>query len=195
MKTVLISIHPEHVYNILIGKKTKEIRTVAPKCKLPFRAVVCVTKGNYLVRQPDKTFRIYSKRDYRGLEREPDFMGFKMNGKVVCEFICNKIDQITPMNFDKYLESACINFLDLDVYTKGKCFAKAMNITQLIIYDKAKDLSEYWTPCKDYRCGYNNNFTYVCPIFEQGNCHSNMCGGCNPIIRLPQSWQYVEPLN
>lgn len=45
MKKILLSIRPEHVVNILNGKKTIEIRKYIPKCKLPCEVYVYCCKS------------------------------------------------------------------------------------------------------------------------------------------------------
>ena len=55
MKSILISIKPQYVADILNGYKTIEIRKTKPKCELPCKVYIYCTKGKpYLYRVNDK---------------------------------------------------------------------------------------------------------------------------------------------
>ena len=67
MKSIMMSIKPEWVEKILNGEKTVEVRKTIPRCKPPFKVYIYCTKGN-------------------------TYKESKLKGKVVGEFICDKID-------------------------------------------------------------------------------------------------------
>ncbi len=62
---------------------------------------------------------------------------------------------------------------------KGKHNGYGWHISNLVIYDKPKELSEFYVPVKDYWETYDP---------------SNYINGCwqKPLQRPPQSWCYVE---
>ena len=73
-KAVLISIRLEWVKRILAGEKTLEVRKTRPDIDAPFKCYIyCSKNGGWLANQ--KTF---------------------LNGKVVAEFLCDRIEAINP---------------------------------------------------------------------------------------------------
>lgn len=186
MKSILISIHPEWVEKIASGEKTIEVRKSAPK-EVPFKAYIYCTKGKSQSRC----------------------------GKVIGEFICNRVDEyrfhegLTEFNsmglpsriYGSYLiftdeyKSMCLSYDEVKNYGKGKTL-KGWHISDLKIYDKPKELSEFRKPldrvwgsyCNDYcdrGCISFGSTDYSC------NDYWNWEKG---LTRPPQSWCYVESL-
>ena len=73
MKSVLISIQPKWVEKIVKGEKTIEVRKSRPKIETPFKCYIYCTYGK---------------------ENENYMLGKR--GKVVGEFVCDWITEITP---------------------------------------------------------------------------------------------------
>lgn len=202
MKSVLISNCPKWCGKICheIGKdengkpiyeKRIEVRKTAPK-EVPFKAYIYMTK------------------------KKPYMLTFAGNGKmrvhngmVIGEFICDKVYKIEPIfsfydcysgyddssdcsYFEDYsidnerLKKTCLTQQDLCVYGNGNRLY-GWHISNLKIYDKPKELSEFFKPC---------------PTKEKGDCLSCDCladndygGVCtNNLTRPPQSWMYVEEI-
>ena len=186
MKAVLISIQPKWCELIASGKKTIEVRKTRPKIDTPFKCYIYCTIGNGV------------KGDYlvpSGIQC----------GKVIGEFVCDKIQEITYTqiyNFGRY-KDVCeaetrLDFYALDDYLKQKN-GYGWHISNLVIYDKPKELSEFYTEgdCDCMNCK-------KCYWFDRGNGY-NVENDCNlaykcvelhksfkPIIRPPQSWQFIE---
>lgn len=181
MKSVLISIQPKWCELIASGKKTVEVRKTRPKIATPFKCYIYQTKMKWM-------FNLLRKM---GLDNLADrlIMGL---GKVIGEFVCDKIYDISP-HFDKpdfcnqYIcnwkwgeGTACMTFSEMDDYLKGKR-GYGWHISNLVIYDKPKALSEFERVCPDN--------VYECAVCR----HSDYTGTeCTPITRPPQSWCYVE---
>ena len=174
MNAILMSIQPKWCELIARGKKTVEVRKTAPK-EVPFKVYIYQTKhrgGNFIVNEALNTV-------YGG-------------GKVIGEFICNKIEKfnVGSLRSDDIEELACLSYTELINYFYKPCeldgkTAKqgyAWHISELKIYDKSKELSE---------------FKKVCPI-KNSDCakcafYSDYSGSCtNWVTRPPQSWQYVD---
>lgn len=106
-------------------------------------------------------------------------------GKIIGEFICDKIEQIDTDNTKRISASSCVSIRDMWEYARPKSMydLKAWHISELKIYDKPKDLSEFkpW----NRECFYSDLGLAIpkCP-----ECH--MC----KVKRPPQSWCYVEEL-
>ena len=125
MKAVLLSIQPKYCELIASGKKTIEVRKTSPKIDTPFKCYIYCTIGNGV------------KGDYlvpSGIQC----------GKVIGEFVCNKIDG----GYE---------------YGKGSPLY-GWHITDLKIYEKAKELSEFYTanwslPCEHKKRGDRKRHT------------------------------------
>lgn len=177
MKSVLISIQPKWCELIASGKKTVEVRKTAPK-EVPFKVYMYCSKGGYMYRCRFDENRLAIPEVW--------------NGKVIGEFICNKIEKfnVGSLRSDDIEELACLSYTELINYFYKPCeldgkTAKqgyAWHISDLKIYDKPKKLSEFKKLCpiknKD------------CPRCEFYSRYEGTCA--NWLTRPPQSWQYVE---
>ena len=135
MKAVMISIKPQWVEKILIGKKTIEVRKTVPKLETPFKCYIYETRGK------SETPIVY----------EDGYMDFHGRGEVVAEFVCNKIDRYVPMLFkgqdyyQGYLDEeyrACVSHKELVEYGKGKTLY-GWHISDLEVYETPKGLGEF----------------------------------------------------
>ena len=212
MKAVLISIQPKWCELIANGKKTIEVRKSRPKLETPFKCYIYCTIGNGV------------KGDYlvpSGIQC----------GKVIGEFVCDRIDEygaeftelqypdacdknvslnsIKRVEFDeeadepfyryetsneeynpddcKFLKESCLTFNEVRQYIGETCYDKhfyGWHITDLKIYDKPKELSEFSPICR-----FKGGRCKLCLFYEEafGGC-------CATVTRPPQSWGYVEEL-
>lgn len=187
-KAVLISIRPYWVF-LSIAKimgwnirqeKTVEVRKNYPKAE------------NW-----NKVAKIYCSKDKRSfskIPREYQPLMERFLGKVIGEFVCDSIDTVDVIDtaLMRYLringkadmffvQKSC---LDVDVLYKYllRSTGYGWHISQLMIYDKPKELSAFGTK---HRCNLSEKCT------EQGF----LCAGYCKLTRPPQSWCYVEELN
>lgn len=197
MKSVLISIKPKWCEKILSGEKTIEVRKSVPK-EVPFKAYIYATK-------PKKFYKCGAMRTSdellwlaNGKVEMGD--GFKfwadgdeyqcLNGRVIGEFICDKVMFLTPLGLRGFemrkeiLKSICLTNDDLNAYGGLKTLY-GWHISDLKIYGKPKELSEFF---------------WRCPTKEKGDCLScdyladNDYGGVctNNLTRPPQSYMFVR---
>lgn len=187
MKSVLISIQPQWCELIASGKKTIEVRKAAPK-ETPFKVYIYQSKWHW----------IYKILPWLRERRQ----------KVIGEFVCDKVEKFE--HFVPYEEEdemqynisqndlvlTCIEPYELTEYGKGKTLY-GWHITDLKIYDKPKELSEFYTlgNCEKY------DFCNQCKNFHRGQywldgsyCDEDSCIDNTriPVTRAPQSWCYVE---
>ena len=183
MKSVLISIQPKWCELIASGKKTVEVRKTKPKLETPFKVYIyCTLSGS------NDFFKENCNGDISQWNKSK--MSFK-KGKVIGEFVCDKIIDIDygieeGVYFDgEYQEGfetngngnnpTCLSFTELENYLTENV-GYGWHISDLVIYDTPKELSEFHLPCIpecDGLCEY----------------------GClRPLKRPPQSWCYVERL-
>ena len=131
MKSVLISIKPKYVELIANGEKTIEVRKSAPK-EVPFKAYIYETKG---------------ATEMPWVDEDGHFI-YKGRGQVIGEFICDKVMFLTPLGLrgfemrDEILKSICLTNDDLNAYGGLKTLY-GWHISDLKIYDKPKELSEF----------------------------------------------------
>ena len=189
MKEVLISIQPERVEKIINGEMSIIVQKTRPKIETPFKCYICCTKGENLW----------------------------LTQKVVAEFTLNEVDFIKmPTNLPhEFLEKACVNGSEIMKYLGGDFYKGfyAWHIDNLKIYDKPKELSEFYKPFKydgdGIICGtekeMDNIYEWDCetlfkdryPDFKFENCDCKNCPKAKDFYRLtrpPKSWCYVEEL-
>ncbi len=189
MKSVLISIRPKWCEKIASGEKTIEVRKTRPKLEPPFRCyiyctqpskahqVICgglILNNDELYRHPQDGIKygdsiaLMLRDDYT----ESNFL----NGKIIGEFTCDRIDKIIPSDEpygiydigDDYVRQTCLENGALWDYGRGAAL-HGWHISGLKIYDKPRELGEF-TGLRDTRFGAE-------PV---------------EIKRPPQSWCYVE---
>ena len=190
MKSVLLSTRPKWCEKICheIGKdengkpiyeKRIEVRKTAPK-EVPFKVYIYCSYGN---------------------DRENYMLGKR--GKVIGEFICDRITDISVVvrncNEDynhvyhnDECKGSCLTWKELQEYGKGKPLY-GWHISDLKIYDKPKELSEFRKPFTPKKLDIRkfiikNGINNIAPEFK------SRCDFCDKITRPPQSWCYVESL-
>ena len=196
MKSVLISINPKWCELIASGKKTVEVRKTIPKLETPFKVYIYQTKE--------------SKRRYTDHRFNSLFSGkssYDTMGKVIGEFICNEIERfcqfiLDPQNhyeqktIDEILKLSCLSYDELCKYIAEREYYKPFylwHISNLVIYEKPRELSEFFHFCGDNpKCdGCEAHYFSNTECGKEDYCCSPI-EGCKPIKRPPQSWCYVE---
>lgn len=170
MKSVLLSIKPKYCELIAAGKKTIEVRKTKPKLKTPFKCFIYECKG----KEVSKIIDIPKEQGGGVL----DYYEYEGCGKVIGEFVCDAI--IVDKTFghdDLFNAAACLSVAEVAAYCINK-ETFVWHISNLVIYDKPKELSEFYK----HDNTYDNAFGWV---FEDRPKKV-------PIKRPPQSWCYVE---
>lgn len=214
MKSVLISIRPKRVEKIASGQKPIEVRKTAPQ-EVPFKAYIyCCKAKPYLYKEANPPFELFLDSElYKGKGYDDRLF----SGKVIGEFICDKVDEynfhngLTEFNsmglpsriYGSYLifaddyKSMCLSYDEVKNYGKGKTIY-GWHISDLKIYDRPKELSEFNAVCRyineDKSCHFRK---VMCPYQqfdynEDGSINIVECS--RVIIRPPQSWMRVEDL-
>lgn len=179
MKSVLISIRPQWCEKIMSGEKTIEVRKTAPK-EVPFKAYIYETK--------ESKMRYLNDRFNSFLKNKSHYTDM---GKVIGEFICDKVERFSvgSLRSDDIQKLACLSYYEMICYfyepeeLDGKTAKQgfAWHISNLKIYDKPKELSEFKISCN------RKNLCYSCNRFTGKPW--DICN--NTITRPPQSWQYL----
>ena len=189
MKSVLISTRPQWVEKIchkigedetgkVIYEKRIEVRKTAPQ-EVPFKAYIYETQGQYV----KFTHGAHTKYGYG-------------RGKVIGEFICDKVYSIKNRGSsfsvadeeqsvtNEIARQSCLYYDDMVSYFGNKD-GFGWHISDLKIYDKPKELSEFCIPCKISCENCKNPLYFECWCEEKGK---------KIVTRPPQSWCYVEEL-
>lgn len=197
MKSVLISIQPKWCELITSGKKTVEVRKTKPKLETPFKVYIYCTKDELLTKS-NNNGEIYvasNKKYQQALERNGNLT---LSGKVIGEFVCDCIISNCEMaNADIAEQQGCIKRGKLFEYANGKELF-GWHISDLVIYDKPKELSDFRTLCKyrhdDGSCQYTKVECDCIRFYFNHDYSVSFAECCDYITRPPQSWCYVEEL-
>lgn len=192
MKAVLLSIKPNWCKLICSGMKTVEVRKTRPMLKTPFKVYIYCTGSNSW----------YMKLPKSGMK--------KMDGRVIGEFTCDKIEKLTHVDSpsrlnimtpyfwykpaDELLQAACLTKAEAEKYLKGGD-GYGWHIHGLKIYDRPRELDEFY---RFNFCGMNGTGVCGnegCKHYEPSGSYMDpptcAIGGCY-LKRPPQSWCYVE---
>ena len=186
MKSVLISIQPKWCEPIASGIKTVEVRKTKPKIETPFKAYIYCTKGNQYLQSRNNSIFYLEDRDFIGGHGAGLYV--RLNGMVIGEFVCNKIEDLRydalEMTYfsrkyrdaklldEEFFPGTQVTYQEAYDYCKGMSYGEedsdlfyGWHISDLKIYDKPRELSEF------------SKYGFEHPV---------------PLKRPPQSWMYVE---
>lgn len=201
MKSILISINPkwcEKICHIIgyeedgtpIYEKGVEVRKTKPQCNTPIKVLIyCTMNGESL----QMVNGVVQKVNETVIDLTKDSVIYDLNGKVIGEFVCDKIFDICiemskPDDLHGY-PFQCTGLTDKEIlqYLGNGKTGYGWHISDLVIYDKPRELNEFRKPCiygdKDVSC-------FLC---EKSGYAPDMHIDCfNTVTRPPQSWCYVE---
>lgn len=208
MKTILISVKPKWAELEMNGKKLIEVRKnyIEP----PFKVV------NYVTKEKSKYTKeeIYANVNYDWADY------YNLKGKVAFEYVVNKVDTIinNGSSFDikgedvaytnRIANQSCLQFPDLRDYLKSKN-GYAWHISDLKIYDKPKELEEFYVYNKELEKRFIDGDGFCCYDGKDENgeplndcsadnikrcyeCWEEWSGWCKRITRPPQNFVYVR---
>ena len=174
MKSIIQSIKPQYCELIAKGKKTIEVRKTRPKLDVPFKVYIYMTKSNL----------VGDRKAYKD----------RLAGKVIGEYVCDKIIEYPAFQqMDAYIipflqqSLICLTQEELWQYGKGKTLY-GWHISDLKIYDKPKELSEFHKPC----INPGMRICELCEFADFENTDVLFLRCINVLTHPPQSWCYVE---
>lgn len=171
MRSILLSIKPNYVELIASGEKTIEVRKTAPQ-EVPFKAYIYETQGATETPWAD----------------EDGHLIFKGSGQVVGEFICDKVYPIKNRGSsfsvadeeqsvtNEIARQSCLYYDDMVSYFGNKD-GFGWHISDLKIYDKPKELSEFYIRKFD-----NNDYCSGC-IHHETPITEYPCNDCRRVPR------------
>ena len=198
-KAVLMSIRPRWCKLIGRGEKTIEVRKTRPRAILPLKVYIYCTKPSF----PHDDYLVF----YTGTNKLRAFHG---GGKVIGEFVAHNIVPLSVEYSDPNCSLANREFPEtgltdreiMDYLGNGKT-GYGWIISDLVIYDNPKELSEFyrwWNDGDDIRpCQNGKRCQHLVYDYTEG------CQACAidfdgtdclylKVTRPPQSWCYVEEL-
>lgn len=191
-KSVLISIKPKWCELIANGKKTVEVRKSRPKLETPFKCYIYCTKNSISIYGNGKSYvtdnaNLLNKSAKEGFEATSGFS--KWNSKVIGEFVCDTMITDRTFGHDPLFNAlSCMTIEEIASYcTERKMYG--WHISDLKIYDKPKELREFYKPCIYAKSGECIGRQCDKALFTRTGLFDD-CG--NILSKPPQSWCYVE---
>lgn len=205
MRAIMKSVSPRICEKVANGDCTILVSKTVPKFDLPFKGYICCTNAKpYLYREANPPFELFLDSDlYEGNGYDDRLF----SGKVVGEFICDKIIEWQydrghqyyvdyPNDCTSYFpylkchsEATGLKCSEIEKLGKGKPLY-GLHISDLKIYDKPKALAEFERPCT-YK-----GICYSCERFRPNGiplpAPYSFCE--TKITHVPSNWCYVEEL-
>ena len=190
MKSVLILIKPQWVEKIVNGEKTIEVRKTAPK-EEPFKAYIYCTKAKSQWRFSN----------YEGAYENSAGEIVYAQRHIIGEFICDKVYSIKNQGnsfvvvneeqgvTNEIARQSCLEYDDMVGYLGNKD-GYGWHISDLKMYDKPKELSEFKPICKFD--GKDAICALFCPNWKYDGGLFFEC--TRKVTRPPQSYMYVEEI-
>lgn len=224
MKAIIQAYSPKEIERIARGEQTVKVCKTAPKLETPFKVYVYCTKER-MTRVPSMYAYLHKNEpgacaEYGTIETwgkigdvivnphlASKHVSFGMHGKVIGSFVCDKVYKIVPDGEyysngydidDDMLSETCLGRGYLTGYGLGYTLY-GWHITGAKLYDKPKELSEFYTlgNCEKYDfCNQCKNFHRGQGWLDGSYCDEDSCLDNTriPVTRPPQSWMYVEEL-
>ena len=203
MKAIMISKPPKIVANILnrstsilvfknITKEWKDyLKRKTNKIPKPIDVYIYCTKNKE--KRIGSWLSLYCDSGRVTTDIKLEDACYQLNGKVIGEFVCNHITNIEVLKSGLFtggnpnghcvsvVEKSMLSPTEIKDYAKNKTNVFGWHISNLVIYDKPKELGEFK---KHNRTCYYDHLGLAIPKCKD-------CKDCQ-ITRPPQSWCYVE---
>lgn len=178
-KAVMLSVRPKWCEKIISGEKTVEVRKNRPKLETPFKCYIYETQG-------------WVEKD--------GIMAFRLGGRVIGEFTCDRIYKIDRDRTDFLFKAGGLSVYKQAAEEKcglrvamtddelhgylGHCQGYGWHISDLRISDQPREFTEFRRPYP------NDLYCEDCAMYSNNNGICN--NGALPLRRPPQSWCYVD---
>lgn len=197
MKGILIAQKPRDCEKIVSGKKTIIVCKKMPKLQTPFKGYIFCTKGKPFIQKIRfGDIAISHTQISKNL----------YNGRVIGEFICDKVYLIKNQGSmfsvadeeqsvtNEIARQSCLDYYDMVSYLGNKD-GYGWHITDLKIYDKPKELSEFRKLKEriEQTCGCLSN-NGLCNAARYEELCDNIKKCCFKEPNAPKGWCYVQEL-
>lgn len=214
-KAVMISIRPKWCEKIASGEKAIEVRKTRPKLETPFKCYIYCSKAKKrligILKDGDENYgeTYHGKPVFIKLDEGSVCDMWGKRQKVIGEFTCDRIYKLETQSpggsysvvgedkptTNRVARESCLGLADMHRYLQSKT-GYGWHISDLKIYDKPKELSEFSPMCmyknddkscqsRRVACSYQK-YDYN----PDGSINLVECG--RTLERPPQSWCYVE---
>lgn len=202
MKDILISVNPKQCWRIVNGIQKIDVRKTKPKLDTPFKTLIYCTepskkyqyRAGSMILNDDELFRLPNgKIEYGNSIELITHNNYSkdnfLNGKVIGEYICDYIEKYEPIEskikgcveyqitLQKLCEEIHMGINEFCSYGNGKPLY-GWHISNLVTYDKPKELSEFLKHDNTYDNALSWAFDNKLKSIK--------------ITKPPQSWCYVE---
>lgn len=183
MIAIMIPIKPYWYAKILNGEKGIEVRKNKALARAVQKLIDTQEYAPILGYCTKAQLKVNGKYGYK---KELVVNGNIVNGKVPALLICRKVDEwdIWQDDLDEKLKLACLSIKEFDDYSKGQV-AYAIHISDLEIFDKPKELSDFKTLRNCNKC-FAKDDEFECFNIEP------YCPTKKPLTKAPQNYCYVE---
>ncbi len=204
------------------GKKKDEVRKTRPKIETPFKCYIYCTGVKSM-----------NLQDYVAVHQATGGAVDDWSGKVIGEFICDNVFLLRPYTYDggsadlehrkfiqtfegsskdnEILSATCLSQDEMFDYIGVGNYGYGWHISDLKIYDKPRELSEFWAYNEELHKRYDSEGDFCCwddtneygerlndcdnaynNILNCYRCWEEWSGWCHHVTRPPQSWCYTE---
>lgn len=157
---------PKRCEFLLNNEMTVEVKKTKPKLETPFKCYVYCTK------------KYYKKGD--------GYFQGKYCGKVIGEFVCDAVIPMSITYFNPNHRMASREFPYTGLTDKQIIDYLGWHISDLKIYDKPKELSEF------KKAGFMSYNDWLYALYPNTHCGYEAWARKFNITHPPQSWCYVE---
>ena len=204
MIAVMKSVLPRICEKVTNGDCTILVSKTSPKCEVPFKCYIYMTATKE---------RFYLWEYVTAYENSK---GEILDGsqKVIGEFVCDKVFLLHPYTYDRgsadlerrkfiqtfegssreneILAATCLTQDEMFDYIGAGNYGYGWHISDLKIYGKPKELSEFYT------IDASGNDCCIACVHHETPIEEMPCRTCTGerryLYRAPQSWQYVEEI-
>lgn len=204
IKSVILSMQPSQCCLVANDKKIIDIRKTRPKLSTPFKCYIYCTNAHPYVVNGD-VFRGNWETEFTTLygynrKEAEQIWNTVLNGKIIGEFICDKIDTFNVFDngnvqFWNYLnlDKSGFTYEEISNYIGANKKGYAWHISNVNIYEVPKDLNMFYHDCGDNPICEGCKLYYTesnesIGFYEQ--CSSALEGYKN-IEHPPHSWCYA----
>ena len=197
MKAIMLSIRPKWCAKIMNGDKTIEIRKGTALYKAIKKLIEQYGYADiYVYCTKDTKNGLYWAKKWVCVNQTNCVPSIR-NGKVIFKFRCYMVEKLfgieccdgnefayitKPYNNGEILKKTCLKHQELNEYLNYKD-GYAIHISDLEIFDRPKELSEFRKHCHYHWC-------CDCPKWEDDKYGKPL--NCDIVTKAPQSWCYVE---
>ena len=121
------------------------------------------------------------------------YITWERSDKVIGEFICNTEAQFLVESEEEIARLAGLRQKEFIKYFSGKKYGFGLHISDLVIYDKPKEISEFSYPCKKDLPKASEQCKGCKYAFKGTISGEIYCD--RTILTAPQSWCYCEELD